>query len=128
MTVPNVVAGVDPRNLALTPAEGFVFSKIDGRRTFGDLAIITGVDRETVAEIIARLLELRAIWIAGPLTTFASTTGPWPSAAVVESIPIDIEIDWLSLDDADEVTAPYAERPSQRPTIPTEPPDVDWNS
>jgi hypothetical protein len=127
MTVPQHVTGCDVRNLALSPEEEFVFSKIDGRRTLGDLAAITGVDREAVAGIIARLLELRAIWIAGPLTTYASTTGPWPSAALIESIPIDIEIDWTSLEDEEQVTAPYSDRPSQRPTIPAEPPDIDWS-
>lgn len=128
MTVPQHVAGCDVASLALSPQEAFVLSKIDGRRSLGDLAVITGVDRETVAVIIARLLELRAIWIAGPLTTHASTTGPFPSAALIETIPIDIEIDWTSLeDDEEQVTAPYSDRPSQRPTIPAEPPDIDWN-
>ena len=124
MTVPQLVAGCDVQSLALSEKEAFILSKVDGRRTFGDLAALTGVDRETIAEVMAHLLEVRAVWITGPLTSLA-TTGSWPSAAISDSVPIDIDIEWT--DESDAVTASYPDRPSQRPTIPGEPPKVDWD-
>jgi hypothetical protein len=116
MTVPHRVTSCDLEALSIDEREHFVLSKVDGRRSIGDLAALTGLTKETIAPILGRLIELRAIWIAGPLTTHASASGGWSSAGgLVEVIPLDVEIDW-ALDD-DLPTMPYAERPSQRITL-----------
>ncbi len=55
-----LVAGVDYKKLPLTPAEGNVFSKIDGKATVDDIIRLTGFHPDTVAKAVERLVELGA--------------------------------------------------------------------
>ncbi len=53
----------DPRSAGLTPEEGFVLSRIDQPVFARDLAAMTGLPKERVERIVARLLEVGAIGV-----------------------------------------------------------------
>ncbi len=55
-----LVPGVDYRKLPLTPAEGNVYSKIDGKATDEDIVRLTGFHADTVAKALERLVQLGA--------------------------------------------------------------------
>lgn len=55
------VAGVDWKRLPLTPAEGNVFTRVDGASTEPQIVQATGLQPDTVRRALERLLELRAI-------------------------------------------------------------------
>ncbi len=55
-----LVANVDYKKLPLTPAEGNVFSKIDGKATDDDIVRLTGYNPATVGKALERLVELGA--------------------------------------------------------------------
>ncbi len=54
--VPRVSAGVDPTALSLTPAEGYLLSRIDGRTSWRDLREIGGVGAREVDRCLERWL------------------------------------------------------------------------
>lgn len=54
--IPRVPAGVDPTALSLTPAEGYLLSRIDGRTSWRDLRQIGGVSAEEVDRCLERWL------------------------------------------------------------------------
>lgn len=55
------VAGVDWKTLRVTPAEGNVFTRIDGAANDQQIAAATGLPLDTVRRAIERLLDMRAI-------------------------------------------------------------------
>lgn len=58
--VAQLVPNVDYKKLPLSPVEGNVFSRIDGRASEEDIVRSTGYHRETVQKAIDRLIELGA--------------------------------------------------------------------
>ncbi len=55
------VAGIDWKKLRLTPAEGNVFTRVDGAATEGQIGAATGLPLDAVRRAVERLLEMRAI-------------------------------------------------------------------
>jgi hypothetical protein len=53
----------DPPSLALGPVEAFVLSKVDGRRSISDLAVIVGLSQAEVEAVLHRLSVMGAIII-----------------------------------------------------------------
>lgn len=60
------LASVDLRSLSLSPEEGFVASRIDGQTTAEQLAVLTGLSRDRVTEILGRLVETGALESPAP--------------------------------------------------------------
>jgi hypothetical protein len=52
-------------SLALTPEEGFVLSRIDGRLSVGDLVALTGIDEPRVQQIVTKLASRGAVMLEG---------------------------------------------------------------
>ncbi|MBI5499637.1 MAG: hypothetical protein HY907_05310, partial [Deltaproteobacteria bacterium] len=59
--VPRRVAAPSLADLPLSSGEGFVLSQIDGKTSVGDLELITGLDGESLATALERLLSLGLI-------------------------------------------------------------------
>jgi curved DNA-binding protein CbpA len=72
MRVPRPKSGVDIKSLPLSPAEAFLFSRIDAATSEKDLAMITGLSPADVAAALDRLALLGAIEGIAP----ASPTPP----------------------------------------------------
>jgi curved DNA-binding protein CbpA len=82
--VPRIPAGVDPTALSLTPAEGYLLSRIDGRTSWRDLRAIGGVSAEEVDRCLERWLAAGVVEVA---TGAASPRPPSPSPPARESPP-----------------------------------------
>lgn len=63
--IPRVPAGVDPTALSLTPAEGYLLSRIDGRTSWRDLREIGGVSAEEVDRCLERWLAEGVVELDG---------------------------------------------------------------
>jgi curved DNA-binding protein CbpA len=59
--VPRPLSGCDIKSLPLSPAEGFLFSRVDGRLCERDLALVTGLPLSTVVSALDRLAQLGAV-------------------------------------------------------------------
>ncbi len=56
-----MVVGVDPRTLPIGPKEAFVLSLIDGASDVDEIALATGIERESVQGTLRRLRDLGAV-------------------------------------------------------------------
>lgn len=45
----------------LGPLEAFVFSRVDGRRSIADLAVLVGLSPRELFHVISRLVDLRVV-------------------------------------------------------------------
>lgn len=80
-------------NLRLTPEEGFVLARIDGRLSVRDLVALTGIDEPRVEQIVTKLASQGAVSIEG--TTDASS-GYLPDVGSSPSLPNDGEMTSLA--------------------------------
>ncbi len=76
--VPRIPEGVDPTALSLTPAEGYLLSRIDGRTCWRDLRQIGGVGPEDVDRCLERWLAEGVVELAGG--TGSRQAAPRPTA------------------------------------------------
>lgn len=92
MRVPRPKSGCDIKSLPLTPAEAFLFSRIDATTNERDLATMTGLAPADVAAALDRLAQLGAIDPGGPpaippppvsVNAAVSVNRPAPSARPV---------------------------------------------
>jgi curved DNA-binding protein CbpA len=67
--------GASLDGLALTPEDFFVFSRVDGRATVGEVIAASGLPGASAEEILGRLIELGVLRQAG-----GATPGPRPRA------------------------------------------------
>jgi curved DNA-binding protein CbpA len=67
--VPRVPAGIDPTALSLTPAEGYLLSRIDGRTSWRELRQIGGASAAEVDRCLER-------WLADGVVELAGGAGP----------------------------------------------------
>jgi hypothetical protein len=58
---PKLNLSADLVSLPLTPEEGFVLSRLDGRTAFGHLPALTGLSPERLRALLQRLVELGAV-------------------------------------------------------------------
>jgi curved DNA-binding protein CbpA len=63
--IPKPVHGLDVRRLPLGPVEGFVLSRVDGRTTDSEIALLTGMPQADVVIVLHRLAELGAVQYEG---------------------------------------------------------------
>ena len=80
MRVPRPKPGCDIKSLPLSPAEGFLFSRIDAATNERDLAMMTGLSPADVAAAIDRLAQLGAIDPGGPPPAAPASLRPPASA------------------------------------------------
>lgn len=72
--IPQLSPGVDPKTLSLTPAEGYLFSRIDGRTSWRVLREIGGVRPDEVDRCLER-------WLAAGVLVLEGGAGPSPAGA-----------------------------------------------
>ena len=65
---PRLNTAIELANQNLTPIEGFILSRVDGRITYDEICMISGLDREQTLQILRTLKQARLI--LGP--------GKWP--------------------------------------------------
>ena len=105
MQVPRLLRSRDAR---LDPLEKFVLTKIDGRRTISDLAVLVGVDVARLVAVTDKLARLRMI-------AFDEKTSAQPS-------PVIIEAHTTPDRPSSRPTSPSFDDPFDRPTHPSDPP------
>ncbi|MFS8069975.1 MAG: hypothetical protein ACMG6S_26725, partial [Byssovorax sp.] len=66
MRVPRPKSGCDIKSLPLSPAEAFLFSRIDAKTNERDLSMMTGIAPADVATALDRLAQLGAIDLGAP--------------------------------------------------------------
>ena len=121
--VPRLGPGVDPARLALTPTEGYLLSRIDGRTSWGLLRQIGGLPAQDVDRCIERWLGEGVLVVGneGPAREAgAATAGERAPAAVAKApaadsseldpcLDIPLELQRRILDFAGRLDAPYHE-------------------
>ncbi|MCC6555363.1 MAG: DnaJ domain-containing protein [Polyangiaceae bacterium] len=91
--VPRLRPGCDIKSLPLTPAEGFLLSRIDGILDEHDLGMMTGLDAVAVAGVLERLRSLGAIEISdgagrpAPAASSPARPAPAPAASAARPAP-----------------------------------------
>jgi curved DNA-binding protein CbpA len=63
--IPKPVLGLDVRRLPIGPVEGFVLSRVDGRATDTEIALVTGMSPAEIIVVLHRLVEVGAIAYEG---------------------------------------------------------------
>jgi curved DNA-binding protein CbpA len=92
--VPRLAAGCDPTALSLTPADGYLLSRIDGHTPWNVLRAIGGLSADDVDRRLEAWLEAGVIEVEG-----ASSPPPKPEAPAAGGL--DLQVDpTLDLDDA----------------------------
>jgi curved DNA-binding protein CbpA len=120
--VPRLGPGVDPSALRLTPAEGYLLSRVDGHTSWTVLRQIGGVPPEEVDRCLERWLDLGVVVLEGADTQqerpSESAAAPRSSAAAREvvalpvpdaSLQLPLEVQKRVLDLAGRLDAPYHE-------------------
>lgn len=79
--------------LELSPEEGFVLSRVDGRLTVGQICLLVPFDPEVTATLLAALVRAGALEIPGS----AVAAPPAPAAAAPGSSPAPARLDGLEL-------------------------------
>src|SRR5262245_57072929 len=111
--------GCDPASLALSPAEGFLLSRIDGRTSQGVLRRIGGLTPVEIDRCVARWLEAGVLeWERGEGTENARVVRPKAPAAaaaggalpaVDPSLELDVDVQQQLLAFAQRLRRPYHE-------------------
>src|SRR5262249_38693846 len=68
--------GVDPRTLKLDPTDGFVMTRIDGKRGPRQLALETGLPDFSIARALEKLEKLGVVQLVDPSAPPASDAKP----------------------------------------------------
>lgn len=89
--IPRLAAGWQPEDVALTPAEGFLISRMDGQTPWEMLRQIGGIEPEQVDDYIERWIESGAVEFVQP-TAAAPPEKPDPTLLDVEA-EIDTSLD-----------------------------------
>lgn len=74
--------GAPPPNLRLTPEEGFVLSRIDGRLSVRDLVALTGIEEPRIEQIVSKLASQGAV-----LLETSESSGYLPDIASGPTLP-----------------------------------------
>ncbi|MFO0755437.1 MAG: DnaJ domain-containing protein [Byssovorax sp.] len=109
--VPRTLPGCDIRSLPLSPAEAFLFSRIDGTLSENELSQITGLSTDAVTAAVDRLAQLRAVVVDGGSGGATSSNGGHAPRSAPQTPP-----------QASRATPPP--RPAARPIAPSAPRSV----
>jgi curved DNA-binding protein CbpA len=82
--IPRLAPGWEPQDVALTPAEGFLLSRMDGRTSWLMLRQIGGVSPEQVDDFLERWVETGAVELVGQQPPAGPSNG---------SIDVEAELD-----------------------------------
>jgi curved DNA-binding protein CbpA len=117
-----IVTGCDPSSLALSPAEGFLLSRIDGRTSLGVLRRIGALAPVEIDRCLERWLKSGVIELVRPGAAEAARPAPAPAApadakrpapaglpAVDPSLELDVEVQQELLEFAARLAQPYHE-------------------
>jgi curved DNA-binding protein CbpA len=85
--IPRTKPQVDVRQLALSPEEAFVYSRIDGRTTIREIGLTTGLTAERVLAALGKLAEAGAIDGAPPGARGETTATPANALSNAEPEP-----------------------------------------
>ncbi|HTY17853.1 MAG TPA: DnaJ domain-containing protein [Myxococcota bacterium] len=121
--IPRLGPGVDPARLALTPAEGYLLSRIDGRTSWSELRQIGGLPPAEVERCLGRWLSEGVLVVsaapqareskAAPGREPAPARRPAPSIAgrpeLDPSLDIPLELQRRILEFGERLDAPYHE-------------------
>ncbi|MEO1230284.1 MAG: DnaJ domain-containing protein [Myxococcota bacterium] len=94
-TVPRLRDGIDITRAGLSLEEGFLVSRVDGRTSIAQLAVLVGKPLEETTQIAERL-ALAQILVAGDTATESTEDDPWegyefPFDAMIEDVDLDDE-------------------------------------
>jgi curved DNA-binding protein CbpA len=91
--IPRIGPGVDPTRLELTPAEGYLLSRIDGATTWTHLRAIGGIAPHEVDRCLERWVAEGVLVLAGGSGRIAPAAPPVNErdAAVVAALPRDVD-------------------------------------
>jgi curved DNA-binding protein CbpA len=118
-----VAAGCDPSSLSLSPAEGFLLSRIDGRTSLGVLRQIGALAPVEIDRCLERWLKTGVIELVRPGAAEAARPAPAPAPppaeakrpaaaglpAVDASLELDVEVQQELLNFAGRLAQPYHE-------------------
>src|SRR5580698_10220245 len=75
------------RGLPLTPVDGFVLSRVDGKLTARDLAASTGLSEDQVSTSLDKLAELKVVAFGPPDANPSPPVTPAPAAPAEPAPP-----------------------------------------
>lgn len=109
--VPHLRPGVDPAGLSLTPAEGYLLSRIDGATPWTLLRTIGGIGPEEVDRCLERWLAEGILTVAAVADAASAVPGPppTPAADTDASLDIPVEVQLRILDFESRLDRPYHE-------------------
>lgn len=115
--IPNLRPGVDPAGLSLTPAEGYLLSRIDGSTPWTLLRAIGGIDPEEVDRCLERWLAEGLVTVVAvavdPEAAAIRTSAASPSSTLLAdtdpSLEIPVEVQLRILDFEARLDHPYHE-------------------
>jgi curved DNA-binding protein CbpA len=109
--VPHLRPGVDAAALSLTPAEGYLLSRIDGTTSWTLLRKIGGIGPEEVDRCLERWLAEGIVTVADPATSASGVRAPSGGAVANtdSSLDIPVEIQLRILDFEARLEQPYHE-------------------
>jgi hypothetical protein len=84
--------GAPPENLGLTPEEGFVLSRCDGRLSVLDLSALTGMEERRIEQIVTKLASRGAV----ALESIEASSPYLPDVGSAPSLPNDGEMTSLA--------------------------------
>jgi curved DNA-binding protein CbpA len=85
--IPRPITSCDVRKLPLTPAEGYLLSRVDGSTSTADLCALTGQSRQDVDKALARLVQLGAVMMdAAEARSVAVTEGSAVAAKALDEL------------------------------------------
>lgn len=103
--VPQLTPGWEDKAAALSPEEGFLLSRIDGRTSWGVLRSISGLPADTVDTCLERCLRDGLIQLARPKPPQRAT--PAGAARVDANLDISVGLQQRILDFAQQLERPY---------------------
>lgn len=124
--VPRLGPGVDPTRLELTPAEGYLLSRIDGATSWTHLRAIGGIGPDEVDRCLERWVAAGVVVVEGhkpPLrppaappqspisadATVAASAAPGPPREIDPSLDIPVEVQQRIFEFEAKLDAPYYE-------------------
>jgi len=79
---PRLNTTIDLAHQKLSPTEGFVLSRVDGRMSYDEVCMMSGLGRDETLQILRSLKQARLILGPGEVALGSSRTGSPPPAAV----------------------------------------------
>lgn len=90
--VPRLRDGIDLTRTRLSPEEGFLVSRVDGRTKVSELALLVGKPPDEVRQVVSRLVSSRILVLAGQTADLDAWDGfRFPAGALAEDVDLNDE-------------------------------------